>query len=108
MQIRHLGMDMNILRINNKTVILFNNKIFRSKKNMSLYVFENISKIFVMCVPDFMNVFISVCVCVCVCVYVCKIHGKNKCCIATYIYKYMRNIIKNNDELQWTNKHTSL
>ena len=27
---------------------------------------------------------------------------------ATYIYKYMRNIIKHNDELQWTNEHTSL
>ena len=32
------------------------------------------------------------------------------CCIATYIYiyKYTRNIIKHNDELQWTNEHTSL
>ena len=35
------------------------------------------------------------------------------CCIVTtielyvYIYKYMRNIIKHNDELQWTNEHTS-
>ena len=25
------------------------------------------------------------------------------CCIATYIYKYMWNIIKHNDKLQWTN-----
>ena len=28
--------------------------------------------------------------------------------IYIYIYKYKRNIIKHNDELQWTNEHTSL
>ena len=32
-----------------------------------------------------------------------SIYKVTTCCIATYIYKYMRNIIKDNEELQWTN-----